>query len=105
MPDYKETTVSGTQWQRCNGVVIANPYNAQPTVRLTEEIVAVVGGNTFVQSAQGLSFDFDPSEVIPLLDPQTGLATGSTTTGGDVYVALYSLYIKRATERDAAAAV
>lgn len=101
MADYKETTVSGTSWQRCNQVVINNPYGGTPSIRLGEEIVATLGGNTFIQSAPGLTFSFDPAEVIPLRNPATGdLIPDASMTGMDVYVALYSLYIKKATERD-----
>lgn len=100
MPDYKETAVSGTQWQRCTAVVVMNPLNATPTIRMDEEIVANFGGETFSKSVPGIQIDFDPAMVIPLLDPQTGEPVGTTMTGLEVYVVLYSLYIKQATERD-----
>lgn len=103
MPDYKETAVTGTSWQRCNGVTISNPYLGQPTVLMQEEVIAAVGDNRFVQTAPGLSFDFDPAEVINLRNPQTGELVGATMTGMDLYVALYSLYIQKAHERDSAA--
>lgn len=101
MTDYKETEVTGTSWQRCDAVTISNPRNAVPTVRMSEEIIANLGGNEFSKTAQGLAFAFDPSIVIPLLNPVTGLSTGSSMTGMDVYVALYSLYILKAAARDA----
>lgn len=102
MPDYKETTVAGTSWQRCNNVNISNPRNATPMVLLSEEVIAQVNGSEFAKTADGISFAFDPALVIPLRDPTTGdLIPDATMTGMDVYVALYSLYILKATERDA----
>jgi hypothetical protein len=102
MPDYKETAVTGTQWQRCNGVTISNPFRGQPTVQMQEETIAQVGDNVFAQTAAGIVFDFDPAEKIDLRNPQTGELVGASMTGMDLYVALYSLYIAKAHERDAA---
>lgn len=104
MPDYKETAVTGTSWHRCNTVTISNPYLGQPTVLMQEEVIASVGGNVFSQPAPGLSFAFDPAEVIELRNPQTGELVGASMTGMDLYLALYSLYIQKAHERDLAAA-
>lgn len=101
MSNYKEVAVTGTKWQRCNSVTINNPLGAIPTVSMGEQIMAVVDGDTFAQTAQGLNFAFDPGEVIALRNPATNELVGSTMTGLDVYVALYSLYIQKAQERDA----
>lgn len=102
MPDYKETAVTGTQWQRCAAVVIMNPLNGTPTIRMDEEIIANFGGNAFSKSVPGIQMDFDPAMVIPLLNPETGEALGASMTGMEVYVALYSLYIMQAKARDEA---
>lgn len=104
MPDYKETEVVGRQYQRCSGIFIDNPRGGTPTIRMQEELVALVGDNTFSQTAAGLAFAFDPAESIELIDPSSGQPTGQTTSGMALYVALYSLYLKKAHERDAAAA-
>ena len=105
MPDYKETEVAGTSWQRCNNVSISNPRNTTPVVRLGEEIVAKFGGMEFTQTAAGIVFDFDPSIVINLRNPETGeLIPGATMTGLQIYIGLYSLYIQKAMDRDEASA-
>lgn len=101
MADYKETAVSGKQWTRCDSVLITNPHNATPEVQLTEQTVAIVGDNKFVQTAAGIRFAFDPTLVINLRHPQSGELVGASMTGMDLYVALYSLYIQKALERDA----
>jgi len=99
MPNYKQSDVAGTQWQRCNQLWINNPYNEVPTINMCEEVVVQAGTEVFKQPTTGMSFPFDPTEVIPLLHPETGEVLGETT-GMDIYVALWSLYAKRAAERD-----
>jgi hypothetical protein len=42
----------------------------------------------------------DPSETIPLINPETGEVIGETTYGA-LYTVLYSMYIHLASERDA----
>lgn len=102
MPDYQETQVAGTKWQRCNQVVLNNPYSGTPTIEMKEETIATFDGNIFSQTKSGLAFNFDPSGVIALRNPQTGELTGDTTSQGAVYVAIYSLYVQAAMERDVA---
>lgn len=103
MPDYKETTVNGTQWTRCCGVHISNRYGQTPQITLQEERLTTVGGEIFQQGAGGINLEFNPSEVIQLLNPATGEPLGQTMTQGQIHVALWSLYMKKAAERDAAA--
>lgn len=102
MANYKETQIAGTQWQRCNTIYINNPYNGQATVSLNEETIADVGGKTYIQPAAGIHFNFDPSEIIPIIDAVSGVPTGTVVTGLDVYMSIYSLYLKHVSERDAA---
>ena len=103
MPDYNQSELTGTSWQRCKMVNIANPHSGVPRVRLDEEVVAIAGDKSFYEHAGAIEFDFDPGLSIPLRNPQTGnLIPGVTMSGLDVYVALYSLYILKAHERDAA---
>lgn len=104
MPDYNESTVSGKSWQRCPQVLISNPHEGKPVVRLSEETVVTVGDKKFTESLPGIQFEFDPNIVIQLRNPETGAPIGATMTGIQVYVALYSLYIQKAMERDAAQA-
>lgn len=101
MSDYKETSVTGTSWQRCNCVHIDNPHAGQPMVTFAEEVVATLGADTFIKPATQIVFPFDPDEVINLIDPATGAPAG-TMACGQVYVALYSYYLQKAAERDAA---
>jgi hypothetical protein len=100
MPNYKQADVAGTKWQRCNSVTISNEYAVQPMVHMCEEEIAEVAGAVFKTPLTGMSFAFNPAEVIALRNPETGELTGGTVTGADVYIILSSLYAKRAEERD-----
>lgn len=103
MADYKETNLAGKSWQRCPQVLISNPRKGAPTVRFSEETVANLGEREFVESLPGIVFEFDPAVVIQLRNPETGdIIPGATVTGAEIYVAIWSFYIQKATERDAA---
>lgn len=102
MPDYKETSVNGTQWQRCRTVIIDNAYQRTPQITFQEEKLTNVNGELFQQGAGGINVPFDAAKVITLLDPATGEPTGGTMTFGEMYVAMWSLYMQEALQRDAA---
>lgn len=105
MANYKESTVTGTQWTRCNTVVINNPIGGVPTVQFLEEVVISTPGGVMSFPSDGLRlFDaVNPSREIALLNPSTGEATGQVVTEGFLYAALFSRYIALAAARDAAA--
>lgn len=105
MANYRATAVSGEQWQRCAAAVIMNPYQGQPEIRMDEESIAAVNGETYAKAMGSLCFTFDPADTFALLDPDTGAPTGEVTTQAAVYQAIYSLYIAKAVERDNAEAV
>jgi len=106
MADYKESTVSGTSWQRTNQIVIINPSGGTPTVIYNEETAINLGDRTITTPCGNLSVPCpDMAEEIPLLDPTTGNSTGQVMTMGQLYQAIYSHYINKATERDNANAV
>ena len=102
MADYKESTVSGTQWQRCWGVYIQNLHGTVPRVTLREEQITLLGGEKFSKDMGQIDFPFDPNASITLLNPETSEPLGATMTMGQMYVALWSLYMAKAAERDAA---
>ncbi len=100
--DYKETTLTGSQWQRCNRITIDNPYNATPQITMHEEMMTVLGEKRFQEPAGAVYVTFDPSAVIELLDPATGETLGASMTQGQIHVALWSLYMTSVFARDAA---
>lgn len=100
MHDYQETQVTGTKWQRCNQVLLNNPHNGQRSIEMREETIVTLDGSLFSQTVPGMKFDFNPTDLIQLRDPATGALTGSTMSMMDMYVAVGSLYLQKAAERD-----
>lgn len=102
MPNYNESTVAGTAWQRCHTVTIRNPLGGAPTIEFGEERVIALDGEDMRTWVAGCIKAFSPTGQFPLLDPETNLPTGQTMTHAGLYQALYSLYMQTAAERDAA---
>lgn len=109
MTDYKQTSITGTSWQRANQIVIENKFNQTPVVHYVEEMAVNTGSQIITQSVGNLSVPLtDMSKAIPLHDPTTGLpvttAAGATSmTLEQLMVGIYSHYITSAKKRDAAA--
>ena len=102
---YKVTTESGQSYRRVGRLTIINPDNAAPTIHFDEEDCLVRQGKPSVKSPPGSQNPFakmvDPNTVVPLVNPDTGLPTGQTTTYGAIYVQLWSVWAARAKVRDA----
>lgn len=102
--NYNESAVSGTTWTRCCRVTCENPLGGMPRVVMSEEDVIVVGTDTLTRlRMHPLAVTFDPAGSIPLLNPTTGEAVGSSMSHEVLFAALYSLYMQAAAARDAAA--
>ena len=101
MPNYKETPVAGTQYQRSHQVRIDNPLGGIPSVHFAEQQIVALETGRYDQTVPGMDFNFDPTLVIPLLNPNDDSPLGSSVTGQDVYVIIYSLYKMKAAQRDA----
>ena len=100
--NYKETTLDGTSWVRCVTVLVKNDYGTVPYILYDEErVINLLGANPIVQPIGTLRRNFDPDGVIPLINPQTGEATGATITQAEAYAVLYSAYLQAAMARDA----
>ena len=102
MPDYQETTISGTSYKRANEVFISNPLNGARTIRFSEELVINVSG-TPQRVPQGvfdvILTDANKSTLINALDLASG-ATISQMTYEQIYGILFSLYLDSANKRD-----
>lgn len=102
MPNYKETTISGSSYIRAHRVIINNPYQGIPTISFQEEEVLNVNGQVIQQQKESVNESLtDPSASFPLVDPTTGDSLGEATYG-QIYVLLHSLYLHLAAKRDAA---
>uniref|UniRef100_A0A831U083 Uncharacterized protein n=1 Tax=Geobacter metallireducens TaxID=28232 RepID=A0A831U083_GEOME len=84
--NYKETNISGTQWQRACRVIINNPYRGVPSIIYCEEAVTIdASGNTTATPVAEVSCTFDPNNKSHV----------------SIYRALNALYMQLAEERDA----
>ena len=101
--NYKQTTLSGTSWTRCRCVTITNPLagDAATAYYQEEKVIGIDGAQTTVD-AGSCRKAFDPAATIPMLNPETGEATGATVTHAELYAILFSLYMQTAVERDGA---
>lgn len=106
MPDYKQTTINGTSWQRAWRVECENPLQGQRQITFHEEQVLNAGNQQIRTPVGSLRVQLTADNALtsfPLLDPDTGAQLG-TATYAQVYRMLHSLYMHSAAERDALAA-
>jgi hypothetical protein len=104
MANYNEQQVSGTSYTRAFSVVVSNGLNKK-SIQFEEEDIFVLDDEQISRQLSGMVSEvFDDENAgteIPLRNPVTGEPTSSTMTYQDIYVGLYSLYLKLALERDA----
>ena len=103
MADYKETTVSGTAWQRAQMIIIGNHLGQVPSVTYQEEAIIALDEGNIQKPLGSLSYQIDPMGEIELVDTETLLPTGETIPVALVHQALFSDYVNRAKARDEAA--
>lgn len=104
MPNYNESNVTGTTWQRCYKIEVRNPYQGpKGAIFLEEEVTSLANGKIIQEPTTNMQELFDvPTKTIELVNPETGDLLGNSVTYQDVYVILYSLYMQLAAARDAA---
>lgn len=100
MANYQEQTISGSEYVRCNEILISNPLGLTPTVRFSEEKITLLSNRTLSDPGAGIQVSFDPSKTFPVLNPMTGEATGDTSSWGAIYTLVYSAYVSEALTRD-----
>lgn len=102
MPNYRENSVTGASWRRANSVQIVNPINdvSKSTISFNEEDVFDIGGELLRKEVGQLVKQFGTGGTFDLLNPIDNTVVGSMTYT-QLYVALYSLYMQCAAERDA----
>ncbi len=88
-PNYKESQVAGTQWQRAVRVVVENPLNGTPSLMFVEEQATQLGDRIITEPCANLGVSFDPNSQLH----------------ADIYTKLNELYTLLREARDAAQAV
>ena len=106
MAAYKETTKTGdiTKWNRARQIVADNPIEGAPSVTIYEhEATRLPDGTVIEKSLGSLSYALtDPTVEIPIIDPTTFEQTEETMTAGQIWLALASVYLWLARQRDGA---
>ena len=103
MSKYNETTIEGTSYVRADRVTINNGLESKGITFNEVELINLSNGEEMTKSFGSVSESFTADNLntaIPLLDPETGADLGASLTYQELYVAVYSLYFKLATERD-----
>lgn len=103
MPNYKESNIAGTKWQRACRVTIENTLNATPKAIFVEEEVSIIEDTTTHKLVGSLSYTVDPNEMVNMVDLETNEPTETQYPVGLAQWIIYSLYWKKAQERDLAA--
>ena len=103
MPDYQESAVAGTKWNRFYRIEIDNTHRAVPVVYIYEEqVVSLDDSSELRRPVSTLEMTYSPDYPISVRIPLTGEATGETVTMAYVYQLLYSACLQQALIRDGA---
>lgn len=106
MPNYKETSITGTSYTRAHKVVCDNSEDERRIQFFEQRVFALPGGERMVvpsgACAQALTPDNGGTEFV--LRDSNGDPTSETRTYADAYIMLMSLYYHVAAERDASLA-
>lgn len=95
---YQRSDVVGEEWMRAKRVIFENPPEGDFKVRFAEERAVALADGTVMTQQLGTLEDSRPQdqldEAFELIDPTTGVGTGSFMTFTQLHMALYSLYLK-----------
>lgn len=102
MPNYKQNNISGITYTRANSVTIANPLEGLKNISFTEEEITEINGTTSKKTI-GILTEFlttdNKDEAFDVFNPIDDSIIASSTYG-QVYALLYSLYRHIAHKRD-----
>ena len=110
MPDYKQSTETGTKWRRAFHVDIDNPLDGDKRIVFHAEDCIQLADGTVMHDRQGITYAqaFTPGNAdteFPLgPHPVTGEDMG-TATHMQAYIVLSALFVAIASAQDAAADV
>ena len=101
MADYKQTDIAGSKYQRACRIMIENPIGGPPSVVFVEEEITTVTGQNPIHRLVGrLPVAYDPNEMVTMIDPTTNLPTETVYPASLAQWIIYSIYWKKAGERD-----
>jgi hypothetical protein len=102
MSNYKENKIQGeiTSWRRARAIRITNNYEQIPEIEFYEEEKTLTPNQVLSRDTETLKESFaNPLEEFDLIHPELGIVVGKAKYQ-DIYIMLYSLYIKLADRRD-----
>lgn len=102
MSNYKETSISGSKYQRAKAIIIQNRLDGEKKITFIEELVKIFDNETVKIDVGSVSEKFDETNITEqfnLINPVDGSVI-STMTYQDAYVVLFSLYNHIAMKRD-----
>ena len=76
MADYKETSISGTAWQRAQMIIISNHLGQLPTVTYQEEAIISLDDGHIQKPLAAFGYQIDPIGEIELVDMENLKKTG-----------------------------
>ena len=86
--------ITGERFVRCRAINVMNPVNEQATITFTEEKITLASGEVIsAEIISGFVVPFNPADIIPVINPQTGAATGGSISQGEIYAILYSAWL------------
>lgn len=100
--NYNQNPISGKEYTRCAKVVAHNLLGSPRRVELHEETVIATGEKSVAIPSGVLDIWFQEDRVVPIINPETLEQTGQTMTQGEIYIALFSVYMQAAQLRDEA---
>ncbi len=101
MANYKERALSGTQYTRCERVILEAPKGGVPSATFVEEdVIPAASGEIKVQVGLLPEAMTDPNETFDLKNPVDDSIVGQATYA-QVYAMVYSLHRHVAAKRDA----
>ena len=107
MPDYKQSTETGTKWRRAFHVDIANPFEGEKKITFHAEDCIQLADGHVMHDRQGITYSqaFTPENVMTAFPlgphPVTGEDLG-TATYMQAYIVLSALFVAIASAQDAA---
>ena len=97
---YNETAVQATEYKRYNSFMLSHPNRGSPRMHFLEEKIIYVDQDTEFSSGGSNLFVEDGVNTFPVLDPETGSATGESITLEQLRSYITSLYVFCAANRD-----
>jgi hypothetical protein len=102
MANYKETSVTGSYYQRAYQVVINNPLGGVPNITFfEEEVMTLADGRQLKNNVAGCLANFQHGATFPLINPLDDTSLGAMGSHDQVQVLLYSLYKALRAQADA----